>query len=65
MLQTQVLRVEQVDELCIGLTQENSIENSIQNCLPYILKPMVHAALLLAYPKQPCICFKISICLIM
>jgi len=28
-LQTQVLRVGQVNEPCIGLTQENSIENSI------------------------------------
>ena len=39
MLQTQVLRVRQVNEPCIGLTQENSIENSVQNGLPYILKP--------------------------
>ena len=39
LLQTQVLRVEQVNEPCIGLTQENSIENSVQNCLSYILKP--------------------------
>jgi len=23
--------------LVLGLTQENSIENSVQNCLPYIL----------------------------
>jgi len=37
MLQTQVLRVEQVDEPCIGLTQENLIENSLHDCLPYIL----------------------------
>ena len=37
MLQTQALRVEQVDKLCIGLTQENSIQNSVQDCLPYIL----------------------------
>jgi len=39
MLQTQVLRVGQVDEPCIGLTQENLIENSVQNSLSYILKP--------------------------
>ena len=38
-LQTQVLRVGLVDKPCIGLTQENSIENSIQDSLPYILKP--------------------------
>ncbi len=25
--------------LVLGLTQENSIENSVQNSLPYILKP--------------------------
>ena len=28
-----------MNELCIGLTQENSIENSVQDSLPYILKP--------------------------
>ena len=38
LLQTQVLRVEQVNKPCIGLTQENSIENSVQDCLPYILE---------------------------
>jgi len=37
MLQTQVLRVEQVNESCIGLMQENLIENSVQNSLSYIL----------------------------
>jgi len=26
-----------VNEPCIRLTQENSIENSVQKCLPYIL----------------------------
>ena len=29
MLQTQVLNIGQVNEPCIGLTQENSIENSV------------------------------------
>ena len=38
MLQTQVFRVGQVNESCIGLTQENSIEDLVQDCLPYILK---------------------------
>ena len=33
MLQLQDLRVDQVKELCIGFTQENSIENSIQDGL--------------------------------
>ena len=37
MLQTQVLKAGQVNKPCIGLTQENSIENSIQDCLSYIL----------------------------
>ena len=31
MLQTQDLRIDQEKEPCIGLTQENSIENSVQN----------------------------------
>jgi len=38
LLQTQVFSIGQVNELYIGLTQENSIENSVQDCLPYILK---------------------------
>ena len=36
MLQTQDLRVDQEKEPCIGLTQENLIENSVQDSLPYI-----------------------------
>jgi len=39
LLQTQVLRVGQVNESCIRLTQENSMENSVQDSLPYILNP--------------------------
>ena len=39
MLQSQDLRVGQVKEPYIGLTQENLIENSIQDCLPYIQIP--------------------------
>ena len=39
LLQTQVLRVEQVNEPYIRLTQENLIENSVQDCLSYILQP--------------------------
>ena len=38
-LQTQVLKVRQVNKSCIGLTQENSMENSVQDSLPYILNP--------------------------
>jgi len=37
LLQTQVLRVEQVDEPCIRLIQENLIKNFVQDCLSYIL----------------------------
>ena len=36
MLQTQVLRAGQANEPCIGLTQENLIENSLQDHLLYI-----------------------------
>ena len=51
MLQTQDLRVGQADEPCIGLTQENLIENSVQNCLPYILKAYGLCSATLAYSK--------------
>ena len=37
LLQTQNFRVSQEKEPCIGLIQENSMENSIQDSLPYIL----------------------------
>ena len=40
MLQTQALRVGQVKEPCIGLTQENLIESSVQDSLSYI--PRTH-----------------------
>ena len=39
MLQIQILSVRQVNESCTGLTQENSIEDSVQDSLSYILKP--------------------------
>ena len=40
LLQTQDLRVNQEKEPCIGLTQENSIGNSVQDSLPlYTLDP--------------------------
>ena len=47
MLQLQDLRVSQVKEPCIGLTQENSV----QDCLSYILIPNGLCELFLAYPK--------------
>ena len=55
------LRVGQEDEPCIGLTQENSVENSVQDCLPYIQIPNGLCELFLAYPKQPCVCLKVNI----
>jgi len=55
LLQSQDLRVGQVKESCIGLTQENLIENSVQDCLPYIQIPNGLCELFLAYPNQPCV----------
>ena len=40
LLQLKNLRVGQWEEPCIGFTQENSIENSVQDSLPYI--PWTH-----------------------
>ena len=39
MLQFKDLRAGQRIEPCIGLTQENSIENYVQDSLPYIQEP--------------------------
>ena len=39
MLQLKDLGVDQWIKPYIGLTQENSIENSVQDSLPYILNP--------------------------
>jgi len=50
-LQIKDLRVGQWKEPYIGLTQENSIENSVQDCLPYILLPNSLCKLFIAYPK--------------
>ena len=46
--------------LVLGLTQENLIENSIQDCLPYIQIPNGSCKLFLAYPKWPCVCLKVN-----
>ena len=51
LLQSQDLRVSQVKEPCIGFTQENSIESSLQSHLPYIPKLMVHTYYYAAYFK--------------
>jgi len=60
MLQIKDLRVGQWKEPCIRLTQENSIENSVQDCLPYILIPNGPCKLFIAYPKWPCVCLKVN-----
>ena len=51
LLQSQDLRVGQAKELYIGLIQENLIENSVQDCLPYILIPNGLCELFLVYSK--------------
>ena len=51
MLQTQALRVGQVKEPCIGLIQENSIESSVNDCLPYISENNGLCLTTLTYPK--------------
>ena len=63
-LQSQDLRVDQVKKPCIGLTQKNSIENSVQDCLPYIQISNGLCELFLAYFKWPCICLKVNMCII-
>jgi len=40
---------------CIRVTQENSIESSLQNNLLYILLQMVYARYCTSYPKWPCV----------
>ena len=39
-----------------------SIEIPLQNSLPYILLPMVHAHYYVSYPKQPCIEHEANMC---
>ena len=51
MLQSQNLRVDQEKEPCIGFTQENLIENSVQDYLSYILLVYGPYSITLAYPK--------------
>ena len=43
------------EQLLYWVTQENSIEISLQTNLPYILLLMVHAHYCVPYPKWPCI----------
>ena len=60
MLQIKELRVGWWKEPCIGLTQENSV----QDCLPYIQIPNGPCKLFLAYPKWPCVRLKVNMCFI-
>ena len=59
LLQLKDLRVGQWKEPYIGLTQENLIENSVQDCLSYIQILNGPCKLFLAYPKQPCVLYVI------
>ena len=45
-----------------GVTQENSIENSVQDCLPYIQIPNGPCELFLAYPKWSYVHFEVNMC---
>ena len=51
MLQLRNLSVGLGEEPCIGFTQENLIENSVQDGLPYIQIPNGLCELFLTYPK--------------
>ena len=55
-----LLELDKRKNLVLGLIQENLIESSIQDCLPYILIPNGLCKLFLAYPKQPCVCLKVN-----
>ena len=59
-LQLRNLSVGLGEEPCSRLIQENSIENSVQDGLPYIQIPNGLCELFLTYPKQPCICLKVN-----
>jgi len=46
-----LLELDKRKNLVLGLTQENLIENSVQDCLPYILISNGLCKLFLVYPK--------------
>ena len=46
------------------ITQENSIENSVQDSLPYIPRTHGPCEIFLTYPKWPCISLKANICVL-
>ena len=45
------------------VTQENSIENSVQDHLPYISQTTSLCITTLAYPKWSCVCLKANMCI--
>ena len=53
-----------VDQWILGLTQENLIENSIWDHLPYIPKTNGLCSTTLAYPKWPYVWLKVNIYII-
>ena len=61
-LWSQNLRVGQEKKFCIGFTQENSIKNSVQDCLPYILVLMVRAIYCAPCPKVPWVLHEANMC---
>ena len=61
-LQLRNLSISLEEEPCIGFTQENSIENSVQDGLPYIQIPNGLYKLFLTYPKRLCVCLKVNMC---
>jgi len=60
MLQLKSLSVDLREEPCIGWTQENLIENFVQDGLSYIRIPNGLCKLFLTYPKWPCVCLKVG-----
>ena len=60
MLQIKDLRVGWWKEPCIRLTQENSIKNSVQDCLSYISNYMVHTSYCAPSPKLPYVSLKVN-----
>ena len=55
-----IVRIEQKNNSCIGVIQENLIENSIRTNLPYIQILNGPCELFLAYPKPPYVRLKIN-----
>ena len=52
------------NNFCIRVTQENSIESSLQSHLPYIPKLMVYAHYYATYSKWLCVRNEVNICCI-